>query len=82
MQNIEIDINSTNVSSTIKDSSWYYLSWENDPTIRAMLVMLDAIHSKFKDIPNLFNILTTNKLITFYYLILDVKGTYMGIRCS
>ena len=74
MQNIEIDINSTNISSTIKDSSWYYLSWENDPTIRAMLVMLDAIHLKFKDIPNLFNTLTTSKLITFYYLILDDFG--------
>ena len=35
-----------NLSKTIKDSSWYYLSWETDPTIQSMLVMLDDIHIK------------------------------------
>lgn len=74
IKNIEIDANSDNVSPTIKDSNWYYLSWENDPTIRAMLIMLDAIHSKFKDIPNLFNILINDRLITFYFLILEDFG--------
>lgn len=74
IKDIEIDINANDISSSIKDSNWYYLSWKNDPTIRAMLVMLDAIHLKFKDIPNLFNILKDSKLITFYYLILDDFG--------
>ena len=70
--NINTDID--NISTIIKDSEWYYLSWKNDPTIRAMLVMLDAIHSKFKNIENLFEILTETRLITFYNLILDDFG--------
>lgn len=32
----------------IKDSFWFFLSWENDPTIQAMLVMLDSIEKKLK----------------------------------
>ena len=31
------------VSSFIKDANNYYMSWDNDPTIKSMLVMLDAI---------------------------------------
>ena len=37
------------VSFTIKNASWFFLSWQKDPTVQAMLNMLDAIHSKFKD---------------------------------
>jgi hypothetical protein len=32
----------------ITDSSWFFLSWKNDPTIKAMLVMLNSIESKLK----------------------------------
>ena len=71
---LHIDNNMDEISSTIKNSEWYYLSWKNDPTIRAMLVMLDAIHSKFKNIENLFDKLVNNKLISFYVLILDDFG--------
>lgn len=73
-QPIIIDKNKYKISSIIEDSEWYYLSWKNDPTIRAMLVMLDAIHAKFKNIDNLFNILKEKDLITFYFLILEDFG--------
>ena len=32
----------------ITDASWFFLSWGKDPTIKAMLVMLDSIDSKLK----------------------------------
>lgn len=31
----------------IVDQSWYLFVWRHDPTIQAMLVMLDAIHQQF-----------------------------------
>jgi hypothetical protein len=37
-------------SSWIKDQPWYLFLWRHDPTIQSMLVMLDAIHERFRDI--------------------------------
>lgn len=45
----EIDFKSETIGEEIKDSSWFMAYWENDPTIKAMISMLDAIHSKFYD---------------------------------
>lgn len=61
------------LSKTIKDSSWYYLSWETDPTIQSMLVMLDDIHIKFQGKKDFFQRLVTldNPVITFQFL--DLK---------
>jgi hypothetical protein len=58
------------LSKTIQDSGWYYLSWENDPTIQSMLVMLDAMHNKFQHRPDFFERLwnTENPVITFLSL--------------
>lgn len=33
----------------IEDQGWFQYSWKGDPTIAAMLVMLDAIHERLKD---------------------------------
>lgn len=33
----------------IVDQPWYLYVWENDPTIQAMLVMIEAIHRRFAD---------------------------------
>ena len=33
----------------IIDQPWYLYVWRNDPTIQAMLVMIDAIHRRFAD---------------------------------
>ena len=61
------------LSKTIKDSTWYFLSWETDPTIQSMLIMLDAIHSKFKGTNGYFQRLVSldNPVITFQFL--DLK---------
>lgn len=61
------------LSKTIKDSSWYFLSWETDPTIQSMLIMLDTIHSKFKGTNGYFQRLVSldNPVITFQFL--DLK---------
>ncbi|WP_269222483.1 DUF262 domain-containing protein [Flavobacterium sp. IMCC34518] len=37
------------LSERISDSKWFFLSWKKDPTIKAMLTMLDAIEEKLKD---------------------------------
>jgi hypothetical protein len=35
-------------SSWIEDQPWYLHTWRHDPTIQSMLVMLDAIHQRFR----------------------------------
>ncbi len=37
------------ISEQIIDSPWFFLAWKKDPTIKAMLTMLDAIEEKFKE---------------------------------
>ncbi len=61
------------LSKTIKDSSWYFLSWETDPTIQSMLIMLDDIHAKFENTDGYFQRLISldNPVITFQFL--DLK---------
>lgn len=61
------------LSDTIKDSNWFFLSWESDPTIKAMLVMLDAIHNKFKGTTGFYLRLidSDNPVITFHFLNLE-----------
>ncbi len=35
------------LSECLTDQDWYLYTWKNDPTIQSMLVVLDAIHSRF-----------------------------------
>lgn len=37
------------LSEKISDSKWFFLSWKKDPTIKAMLTMLDALDEILKD---------------------------------
>lgn len=69
----KIDLTKEKISENIEDKNWFFKSWKKDPTIKSMLNMLDAIHSKFKDSENLFEKLTSysNHLITFDFLPLD-----------
>lgn len=62
------------ISEQIRNANWYFLSWKQDSTIRAMLKMLDEIEKTFEDIDGLWNLLTEKKLITFYHLILEDFG--------
>ncbi|MEY8240445.1 MAG: DUF262 domain-containing protein [Cycloclasticus sp.] len=61
------------LSRTIEDKSWFFMSWANDPTIQSMLVMLDAIHTKFSECGEFFEKLIDidNPVITFLFL--DLK---------
>lgn len=66
------------LSKTIKNASWFVISWKNDPTISAMLIMLDAIQTKFKDSSDLWQKLTKTeedkRPITFLYIKLENFG--------
>lgn len=56
----------------IIDSSWFMSSWEYDPTIIAMLNMLETIHKTLADCKNVWDKLTIENLITFDYI--DIKS--------
>ncbi len=55
------------ISEEIIDQSWFPLEWKKDPTIKAMLVMLDAINEKFIDVDGIWERLSNNA-ISFYFL--------------
>jgi hypothetical protein len=40
----------TSPSDWIADQAWYLFVWRHDPTIQSMLVMIDAIHRRFRDV--------------------------------
>ncbi|MCF8302357.1 MAG: DUF262 domain-containing protein [Bacteroidales bacterium] len=66
----EIDFTNDKISSSIRDSNWFLAFWENDPTIRAMLTMIDAIHNKFQE----DNYYENLELITFHFFELEEFG--------
>jgi hypothetical protein len=61
------------ISEKISDSNWFFLSWKKDPTIKAMLVMLDSIEERLKgkndeELKKYWQKLTSeNPPITFYF---------------
>ncbi len=61
------------ISEMISNEGWYYLSWKYDPTVSAMLEMLDAIEEKFRNRPEFFDRLIDieNPIITFQFLNLE-----------
>lgn len=59
------------LSKTIIDSFWFFLSWKRDPTIKSMLTMLDAIHQKFKGTTEVWEKL---KNISFHFIELQNFG--------
>lgn len=61
------------LSKEIVNQAWFPLDWENDPTISSMLVMLNAIDDKFKDVTDLWDKLKEGR-ITFYFLPIKDMG--------
>lgn len=61
---------------SIKNKHWYRAIWDTDPTIKAMLVMIQAIHNKFNVLNsnNIFERITKDKLISFELHDLGAKG--------
>lgn len=62
------------LSEQIINQSWFPLDWKNDPTISSMLVMIDEIDKRFKTINDLWNKLTVEKKIKFYFLPIKNMG--------
>lgn len=69
------NFNADRLSITIKDQAWYPFEWKNDPTIQSMLVMIDAIHAKFKEQSALWESLILDSPISFYFLALNEMGS-------
>lgn len=62
------------LSESIKNEPWFLWSWRKDPTIKGMLVTLDAIDRKLKTISDkntLWNNLSEGRRIVFHLLPLD-----------
>lgn len=55
------------LSENIIDQAWFPLDWQKDPTISSMLVMLDAIDNRFRDVSDLWEKLKSGA-ITFDFL--------------
>ncbi|MEO5777372.1 MAG: DUF262 domain-containing protein [Flavobacterium sp.] len=61
------------LSEQIKNSKWFFLSWENDPTIASMLNMLDVIQRKFVKPDNILyqKLIGESSPIQFHFLPLE-----------
>lgn len=59
------------LSKTIIDSSWFFLSWKRDPTIKSMLTMLDSIQQTFQNKTEVWDKLNN---ISFHYIELQNFG--------
>ncbi len=69
------------LSKWIKDQNWFMYSWERDPTIKSMLVMIDKIHQSFKNETNIWErLMDENTLpISFYFMTLEEMGMTDGL---
>lgn len=68
------DFNRPRLSEEITDQSWMPLDWENDPTISAMLRMIDYIHVMFNNSCNNLWPRLEAGCISFYFLPIKQLG--------
>ena len=77
-KDINMEDDDFKLSDLIIDAHWFYMSWEKDPTIKSMLVMLDDIHQEFKNTEDSFDKLKLdiefNPPVTFRFLELQNFG--------
>jgi len=64
------------LTDVITNSAWFFLSWQKDPTVQSMLVMLDAIDNKFRNTIGFFDklISKTTPPVTFQFIAIDNFG--------
>jgi len=64
----------SSISSEIKNQSWYFETWDYDPSIQAMLVVLDDIENRYSefDLANVWQNID-NTSCPFYFYKLDMK---------
>ena len=55
------------LSEQICNEAWFPMAWNDDPTVEGMLRMLDAIHHTFAETTHLWEALTEDRKITFYF---------------
>ena len=65
----ETDLSTISPVKAIRETKWYFKSFENDSTIKAMLVMLECIHKTYnllQEEKGILNLHESLELITFY----------------
>jgi hypothetical protein len=62
------------ISDVIKDSCWFFLSWQNDPTIQSMLVVIDDIHNIFTETEGFFDKLINNENPIICFQFIELKN--------
>lgn len=71
--------NKNKISEKIKTQVWYLLDWNMDPTIKAMLIMLDEIEQRLNDPKikreNIINSTIENEKIYFYSIEINDFGS-------
>lgn len=65
---------SKTISKQIQNHAKFLNSYNDDPTIQSMLVVLDAVHDQFYNVDKLWEKLTQQERIIFYYLDLEKFG--------
>lgn len=70
------EIRNERFSEMLIEKKWFQYQWLQDPTVQAMLVMLDAIHEKYQDIElNVIPLIISEECpITFHFLELEKFG--------
>ncbi|MBI3235322.1 MAG: DUF262 domain-containing protein [Bacteroidetes bacterium] len=70
-----LDFSLDNISEGIVDAPWFFLSWHKDPTIDAMLRVIDDIHQMFKDVDDMWGkLIRSPSIIEFYHVELEDIG--------
>ena len=67
------EVEEKSLAATVKNQSWFFRIWKNDPTVQSMLVMLDSIYHKFNGHQEFFERLMDedNPIVTFIFM--DLK---------
>lgn len=68
------EFNDELLSTQIINQSWFPYDWIDDPTVDAMLNMIDTINDTFKDVNNIWKKLTLENKIVFHFLSLEELG--------
>lgn len=61
------------ITALITDQPWYFRSWRLDPTIQAVLHMLDALHARFASSSGLFARLIDENHPAITFQVLDLE---------
>lgn len=68
------DFSSNNISNEIKNQAWYFETWDYDPSIQAMIIVLNDIEVRYKrlNIPAVWSVIE-DSACPFYFYKLDMN---------